>query len=274
MLLQDQTMNNNDQLVSQAFSRQSVIFDRINTENKLTGHLRDIYRKEVDARIKPGSSILELNCGTGIDSLYFAAKGHRIMATDNADGMLAQLDIKVKEQQLEGQVETLKCSFSELEQLGERKFDYICSNFGGLNCTADLSAVLAQFRNHLNDDGKVTLVVMPRVTPWELLMAFKGDFKTAFRRFKKNTPARVEDVYFSCYYYSPSYVIRALKKDFKLLSLKGIYITVPPEFYQGFVERYPRLYKVLKKIDNRISGYFPFTYCCDHYMITLQMKKA
>ncbi len=265
-------MKQNETLVSKAFSAQSGIFDRINVENKLTDHLRDIYRAEVDAQIKPGSTVLELNCGTGIDSLYFAAQGHYLLATDNAEGMLEQLRVKVLEQRVEDHIEVQRCSFSELDRLGDRKFDYIISNFGGLNCTDDLNQVLQQFRDRLNDGGKATLVIMPKVTPWELIMALKGDFKTAFRRFRKHTPARVEGVYFSCYYYNPGYVIRALHKDFRTLTVKGIYITVPPEFYQGFVERYPKLYRLLSAVDKRISNWFPFNRCCDHYMITLEKK--
>ena len=267
-------MNSNDQLVSRAFSNQSKIFDRLDRENRLTEHLRNIYRNEINAQIKPGSRILELNCGTGIDTVYFAHKGHHIHATDNAQGMLDKLSIKVKEQQLEENVTVQRCSFSALHQLGNQKFDYIISNFGGLNCTDDLAQVLRQFDNLLNDGGKATLVIMPRISPWELIMAIKGDFKTAFRRFKNQTPAHVEGVYFSVYYFNPSYVIKTLKMDFKKLTLRGIYFAVPPEFYQNFVERYPRLYKYLQKMEGILGQLFPFTYCCDHYMITLQKRSG
>jgi ubiquinone/menaquinone biosynthesis C-methylase UbiE len=265
-------MKHNEELVSAAFSAQSVIFDQLNIENKLTHHLRDIYRTEVDTQIKPGSNILELNCGTGIDSIYFAGKGHKILATDNAEGMLAQLQHKIEEQHLEEKITTQRCSFLALYELGDKRFDYIISNFGGLNCTDDLNKVLLQFNDHLNEHGKVTLVIMPKISPWELVMALKGNFKTAFRRFKKNTPAHVEGVHFSVYYYNPSYVIKTLKKDFKVLTVKGIYFAVPPEFYQNFVERYPKMYRFLKAVERRLGNWFPFTYCCDHYMITLQKK--
>ena len=265
-------MKHNEELVSAAFSAQSAIFDQINVENKLTDHLRDIYRSEIETQINPGSNILELNCGTGIDSIYFAGKGHRVLATDNAEGMLAQLNHKVQQQHLEERITTQRCSFLALDQLGDKRFDYIISNFGGLNCTDDLDKVLLQFKEHLTENGKVTLVIMPKISPWELVMALKGNFKTAFRRFRKHTPAHVEGVHFSVYYYNPSYVIRTLKKDFNVLTVKGVYFAVPPDFYQNFVERYPKMYRFLKAVENKLGNWFPFTYCCDHYMITLQKK--
>lgn len=265
-------MKHNEELVSAAFSAQSAIFDQINVENKLTDHLRDIYRSEIETQINPGGNILELNCGTGIDSIYFAGKGHRVLATDNAEGMLAQLNHKVQQQHLEERITTQRCSFLALDQLGDKRFDYIISNFGGLNCTDDLDKVLLQFKEHLTENGKVTLVIMPKISPWELIMALKGNFKTAFRRFRKHTPAHVEGVHFSVYYYNPSYVIRTLKKDFNVLTVKGVYFAVPPDFYQNFVERYPKMYRFFKAVENKLGNWFPFTYCCDHYMITLQKK--
>jgi hypothetical protein len=79
-------------------------------------------------------------------------------------------------------------------------------------------------------------------------------------------------VQFYCYYYTPAYVKRALKENFDTISLKGICVTVPPEFFHGFTERRPRTFRRLKSIDKAISGIFPFTYCCDHFLITLEKK--
>lgn len=265
-------MDSNDKRVSEAFSNQSAVFDQLDRENKLTEHLRDIYRTEIVKQAAPGAHILELNCGTGVDTMYLAGQGFRLLSTDNAPGMLAQLDHKVEARHLQDSVATMRCSFTELDRLGDQRFDYIISNFGGLNCTDDLRQVLSQFDAHLNSKGKATLVIMPKVSPWELIMALKGNFKTAFRRFRKHTPAHVEGVHFSVYYYNPSYVIRALKDHFDVLTVKGIYFAVPPEFYQRFVERYPKAYRFLKGVERRLGNWFPFTYCCDHYLITVQKK--
>lgn len=265
-------MISNEQLVSRAFSYQSALFDRLNDENKLTEHLRSIYRNEILSNVLPGMQILELNCGTGVDAVFLAEKGFDILATDNAAGMLDQLKYKIQQHHLQDRITPVLCSFNDLSGIGGIKYDYILSNFGGLNCSDDLSAVLKQFSGLLSEKGKVTLVIMPKISPWELVMALKGDFKTAFRRFRKNAMAHIEGVYFPVYYYNPSYVIKTLKKDFNVCTLKGIYFAVPPEFYKHFVERHPRAYKFLQRAESALGGHFPFTYCCDHYMITLQKK--
>lgn len=265
-------MSSNVQNVSEAFSRQSNVFDQLNTENELSGYLRNQFREEVLSHLKPGSSILELNCGTGLDAVFFAKRGHFILANDNSPGMLSKLEQKIEEDALQKQVQTLQCSFHEISKIKDRTFDHIISNFGGLNCTDDLDEVLQQFSPLLNSNGKVTLMIMPKVCPWELAMAIKGRFKVAFRRFKKKTPAHIEGVHFYCYYYNPSYVKKALMDDFETISLKGVCITVPPEFFQNFTKRFPRSFKVLSAIDRAICSFFPFTYCCDHFLITLQKR--
>lgn len=263
-------MKNNQKLVNSAFSLQSVNFDRLNDENRLTEHLRGIYREEIMKWAKPGSRILEINCGTGIDSLYFAAKGHEVLAVDASIGMIGELKEKISRSPLSGRISAQICSYESLDLLGERRFDYIISNFGGLNCTDSLGEVLQQFGKYLNKGGKITLVIMPKISPWELIMVVKGKFKTAFRRFGGRSKAQIEGVRFSVFYYNPSFVLRHLKKDYHHLTLRGIYFAVPPEFYQGFVERYEKTYHFLQKVERVFSRYFPFNRCCDHYMISFE----
>ena len=40
------------------------------------------FAEEVNGRIAPGSALLELGCGEGNDSIYFAQQGHLVTATD------------------------------------------------------------------------------------------------------------------------------------------------------------------------------------------------
>ncbi len=257
-------------IVSEAFSRQAPSFDKIDRENDIIGWMRERIRREVLQYIPAGSGMLELNCGTGIDSVYFAQKGIKVLATDNAEGMLEQLDKKIQQLSLQDVLRTQKCSFNALEQLGERKFDYIFSNFGGLNCTENLGKVLTDIDRLLNKGGYFSLVIMPTVCPWELLTFFKGYFKTAFRRFSKGANAHLEGKYFQCYYYNPSYIFNTMGARYQLVSLKGLSITVPPPFIEGFMSKHPSLFKVLERMENSLWDKRPFNHWCDHYIITMR----
>lgn len=263
-----------EQQVSDAFSRQAPSFDDIYETNTITTWMRDRARAEVLQHIQPASHILELNCGTGLDALFFVKQGHKVLATDNAPGMLSALNEKIIQRGLQDSITTQRCSFNDLENLHGQEFDYVYSNFGGLNCSDNLPKVLCDIDKLLKPGGHFTLVIMPKICPWDLFMMFKGYFKTAFRRFKRNgTPAHIEGVHFTCYYYNPSLVINTMGADYTVASLKGLAIVVPPPYIEHFREKHPNTFARLEAIENKIYSKSPYNHWCDHYAITMQKKR-
>ena len=77
---------------AEAFNKQSGIFDALYHSNKIVQYKRKRVRDHVEQYLKPNSSILELNAGTGDDAIYFAAKGHTVHATDIAVDMQEVLE--------------------------------------------------------------------------------------------------------------------------------------------------------------------------------------
>ncbi|NUM81341.1 class I SAM-dependent methyltransferase, partial [bacterium] len=202
------------QSVAAAFTRQSVHYDDYEKSNPILYWMRKQVWQHVESFLKPNSRILELNSGTGIDAVHFAQLGHHVHATDISDGMLLQLENKIRQHQLEKQITFQQCSFTALEQIPTQQFDYIFSNFGGLNCIEDLKIVTHHLPRLLKASGIVTWVILPRICPWEILMGLKGHLRLAARRFKKGgSPAHIEGVHFKCFYHSPAPVMRAMGKN-------------------------------------------------------------
>jgi ubiquinone/menaquinone biosynthesis C-methylase UbiE len=172
--------------VKEAFSRQSEIFDEYEENNQILKWMRKVTRTHISRYLRNNDRILELNAGTGLDAVYFAEKGNKIHCIDISDGMLKKLDEKIKARNLVSLISYQVLSFTELDKLGNNSFDYIFSNFGGLNCVKDLNEVFRYFGNILKPGGKVTLVIIPPICPWELALIFKGNFRTAFRRLHNN----------------------------------------------------------------------------------------
>lgn len=267
------TFTNNEANASDAFSRQSVVFDEIYSNNAIINYKRARVRDHVLQYLKPCSRILELNSGTGEDALFFAKQGHYVHATDISAGMQDVLEQKSVPYRHRISFET--CSFTQLNQLNKKgPYDHIFSNFGGLNCTGELDKVLLSFDALLKPGGKVTMVIITPFCLWETLLIFKGKFKTAFRRLfsSEGRLAHVEGAYFKCFYYSNSFIINTLQNSFKVLKLEGLCTIVPPSYIEGFAEKHPKTYKFLKNKEDKLKSTWPWKHIGDYFIISLEKK--
>ncbi len=265
----------NEQHAADAFTGQSVIFDDLYGTNTIINYKRERVRDNVLKYLKPGSSILELNSGTGEDAIFFAGKGHQVHATDISPGMQKQLMLKVQKHHLEAMVSNELCSYTDLIHLKNKEpYDLVFSNFAGLNCTDELDKVLASLSPLLKPNGLVTLVILPKFCFWETLLLFKGKFKTAFRRFfsSNGRTAHIDGNYFKCWYYNPSYITKRLKDKFGVLSIEGLCTIVPPSYLEGFAEKHPSAYNILKRWEDKLKTHWPWRVMGDYYIISLRKK--
>jgi ubiquinone/menaquinone biosynthesis C-methylase UbiE len=265
----------NEQLAEAAFSRQAALFDEQYKDNSIIQYKRERVRDHAQQWLGFNSNILELNCGTGEDATWFAKQGHTIHATDISAAMLQVLKYKISELSFEDKISTENISFTQLEDLKQKgPYDMIFSNFAGLNCTDELDKVLLSLSSFLKPGGIITLVMLPKFCLWEFLLLFKGNFKTAFRRFfsSNGVSAHIEGEYFKCWYYNPSYVILHLKKQFDLLAVEGLCTLVPPSYMEGFAEKHPRAYKFLQAKEEKWKKKSPWKNIGDYYIISLQKK--
>jgi ubiquinone/menaquinone biosynthesis C-methylase UbiE len=266
----------NEQLAAKAFSQQSAIFDAMCSQNTLIEYKRGRVRSHVQKYLRSHSSILEINCGTGEDAIWFARQGHRVHATDFSPGMLEVLTEKVLKSGVHRSIRSEQRSFTDLANLQDKgPYDMIFSNFAGLNCTAHLEKVLRSFEGLIKQGGMVTLVILPSFCLWESLLVFKGKFRTAFRRIfagKKGVNSKVEGHFFTTWYYPPSFVQRALGDEYEMVDLEGLCTIVPPSYIEHFDERHPVLSRFLKKNEERLKNKWPWKYIGDYYVITLKKK--
>lgn len=266
-----------EQRAAAAFGKQSTVFDETYKHNTIVHYKRQRVRAVLQQVLRPHSHILELNSGTGEDAIWLAQQGHRVHATDVSAGMQQVLQQKVAAAGLTASISKELCSFTQLEHLQHQgPYDCIFSNFAGLNCTGELHKVLARFDALLTPGGVAVLVVLPSFCLWELLLLFKGKFKTAFRRLwsKKGVPAHLEGHHFTCWYYNPSYIQKALGAGFTTQVLEGLCTIVPPSYIEHFAERWPRLYPWLCRKEDQWKSSWPWQYWGDYYIIVLEKKQS
>jgi ubiquinone/menaquinone biosynthesis C-methylase UbiE len=257
--------------VNLAFSKQSSHYDELDNANPILQKMRSQVYEHVSKFIQPQSSILELNAGTGIDALYFARSGYAVLATDLADGMITQIERKIEKHKIQNKLTCRQLSYDQLDLLQGQKFDYVFSNFGGLNCIEDLSKVTRHLPPLLNPGAYITWVIMPPICPWDLMGLMKGNSATALRRLRKNgTLSHLEGEYFKTYYHSLSAVCAAFGKHFKLIKKEGLAALTPPPHRAGFPSTHRKLYALLEKADHLVRRSFPFDRWADHIIVTLK----
>lgn len=264
-----------EQAAAEAFSRQSEVFDKIYAPNAIIQYKRERVRGLINRYLAMTSNILELNAGTGEDTVYFAQHGHTVHATDISAGMLSQLTQKVKANMVQDKVTTEQCSFTSLNSLKNKgPYDLIFSNFAGLNCTNRLNDVLCSFNDLLTENGLIVLVMLPPFCLWETSLALKGNFSAAFRRWgsKNGAKAHIEGVHFRCWYYKPQFIIDSLKGCFDVLSVEGLCSLVPPSYFEHFPKKRPFLFKFLQGMENKLKEKWPWNIIGDYYIIALRKR--
>lgn len=256
--------------MNRAFTRQSTRYDEEDRANPVLQDMRHQVYEHLDQFLKPGSHVLELNAGTGIDALHLTSLGHRVHAIDISDGMIREIEKKIATHQRSGMLTCQQLSYDQLNQV-EGEFDYVFSNFGGLNCIRNLAEVTRHLPTLLKKGAYVTWVIMPPVCVWELLWIFKGHPRQAFRRFgSEGVLAHLEGEFFRTYYHSLSDIRTAFGPSFEFIKTEGLAALSPQPHRGDFPRLHPRLYATLRKTDALLRNNFPFNRWADHIIVTFQ----
>jgi ubiquinone/menaquinone biosynthesis C-methylase UbiE len=260
--------------INRGFSAKALVYDDYGADHPVILWARAQVRGHLMALVPPRADVLELAAGTGADAAFLAERGYRVHATDLADGMVAEIRRKIDARGLADRLTAQQVSFTELDRVDGGPYDLIFSNFGGLNCVPDLTAMTRGLTRLLKPAGFVTLVVMPPICPWELAQAFRGDFKTALRRLHPGgVVARVASAYFKTYYYRPGQLLRALGPGYRRVALRGLSLLSPPSYLEKFSRRYPSLFRGLTQLDERFGGWPVLNSMGDFVMLTVQSRR-
>ncbi|HYR83027.1 MAG TPA: class I SAM-dependent methyltransferase [Terriglobia bacterium] len=124
--------------------------------------VRGAFRHIVEDNVAPGNLILDFGCGTGTDSLWYAQHGYRVLAYDNAPGMMTELERKCAQEIASGQVVPLYADYDHFRQVLQREArpHAIVSNFAALNHLRELRPLFSVFAAHLEPRGQVIANVL------------------------------------------------------------------------------------------------------------------
>ena len=262
-------MDNHFHNVANAFSRKAAVYDAFGENHEQLTRMRRKVYDHISQLHAPGSYLLELNAGTGLDAAQLVQRGFKVHATDLSPGMIAAIEQKIAQHNLENQLTAQQCSFTNLHQVEKGPFDGIYSNFGGLNCIGDLTAVTRHLPRLLKPGGVVTWVIMPPICPWEWALIVK-DVRVATRRLRPGgITANVEGVPFKTSYFSVKQVRRAFGPRFQQIRLESLALLTPTADNKTFAVQRPRLYRQLVCWEDRLSHRRPWNHWGDFFIISM-----
>jgi ubiquinone/menaquinone biosynthesis C-methylase UbiE len=256
--------------VLESFDNIADIFDE-EFENAITRHLRRQIYDTIGSLVPAGGSILDINCGTGIDAIALAQRGYNVCGVDLAPKMVDRA--RRKGIQAGVAARFIDSSFERLEGI-DSSFDLALSNFGGLNCVERLDKAAEQAAGRIKPGGYLVCVVMPRLCLWETLVGLSHlDSNSAFRRLKKNVAATgFRGKTFSVHYHSPRTFGKSFGPWFDVRDIRGLNILSPPPHAVRFADRHPGLSSFLETLDGAIAGLPGCRSIGDHYLMTLRRR--
>ena len=263
-----------------AFDHIATIYDQQFSYSEIGKLQRKEVWKYLEAMLTTSDplNILELNCGTGVDAIYMAKKGHKVLATDISGEMVKATLRKVVHHGLKDRVSALQLGFDELDEwfVGQ-KFDLVVSNFGGLNCIdgTALQRLAYDITGILKPGGRFVTIVMPEKCMMETLYFMsRFKFSDAFRRSSNDAlMADLSGTGVATWYHSPKKMRQLFSGAFNHVDTKPIGFMLPPSYTEAFFSRHMGLLKALDRTEQLFNGISALAPISDHYLIDLELKR-
>lgn len=251
-------------------------YDAHFTRRLLGCWLREAVHRHLTDLVQPGDRVLEMGCGTGEDALWLARRGAEVVATDASAAMLDVAHRKAAAAGMADQIRFVQVDLAEQGGAGSGLYDLVLANFGVLNCLADRRTLAARLARWVRPGGRLALVVMSPICPWEIAWyAAHGQIRPALRRFRSGAEARLgDDATVRVWYPSPRRLRAEFLPAFQCVRTAGIGVFLPPSYLSHLVERWPRVFARLAAWERHLSDRFPWTWLADHYLMIFERRQG
>jgi SAM-dependent methyltransferase len=258
---------------SRAFDSVAADYDGPRGNNALIRRMRRALWRAVRDELPPGSRLLDLGCGTGLDAVAFARRGYRVTATDWSPRMVERTRVRAERSAAACRVDARHIGIHQLDRLpGE--FDGIYSNLGPMNCVPDLRAAAAECARLLRPGGKLVCSVIGRICPWEIgHYALRGRFRRATVRAARGvTPVGMNRHTIWTRYYLPREFYRPFAEQFSLCGYRALGLFMPPPYLVDFHRRHRRWCRWLGRLDDRFGAAPLLRGMGDHFLIVMSAR--
>jgi SAM-dependent methyltransferase len=258
-----------------AFDSVAADYDGPRGNNALIQEMRREMWRWLDATFPRESHLLDLGCGTGLDAVRMAQRGHTLLATDWSPRMVARTHERATCAQLSDKVRTAAIGAHELTRIaGSAMFDGAYSNLGALNCLPDLTSVSRECSRLLSAGGRLVFTVIGRWCPWEIAhYAARADWTRIRVRFaRRMMPVRMNGHTVWTRYWTPGEFHRAFAREFALVNCRAVCLFAPPPYMRRFRDRHAASFERLWRWDRRVGGWPLLRNFGDHFLIVMAKR--
>jgi ubiquinone/menaquinone biosynthesis C-methylase UbiE len=229
--------------------------------------------------IRPGFRVLEIGCGTGVDTEFLARLGARVVACDPSDEMLSRTKRRLAVAGLGDRAGILSCGLQDLPQFLDaldhaEGFDAIVSNFGALNCVASLHPLGAIGCRHLRAGGAIAIGLIGRTCLWETLyFTARRDPARARRRHVTNAAVPVAGIDVPTFYHRTRDLAASLGEGFTCEAVIGVGVMVPPPYLEPRWQQVPPTLRRAAAGIDRVTGSWPLVNQLGDHTLTRWLKR-
>ena len=258
---------------ARAFDGVAGDYHRTNSENPILRHMRQRSLSMLQRCVPAGADLIDLGCGPGTDHAAMVAAGYCVTGIDASSAMVHEA--RARAARLDGphRPVVLCRSIEQLAKFPQASFDAAFSNFGPLNCVADMASAAEQLHDVLRPGGQLVASVIGRVCPWEIaLYVARGQWVRALTRLRRGpvgVPLDGGTVWM--HYVSPGEFTRVFERaGFAVRALEGLGVVAPPPYLEAFAARHPSLVSRLLAVDDTVGAWPLLRAMGDHFLVVLQ----
>ncbi len=269
----------NDELIRELeFDFQASKYTETILNNEISRWQRGVTVSSLLRIFASGETVLEIGCGTGVETLELSKRGINVVAVDISSSMLEHLHRLAAELGVKG-VKTRRLSSSEIADLKSDKyafpvggFDGAFSHFGAMNLESNPEEFSENLATILKPGALVSFALWNRYCLSELpLRALKLEMSQVAQRFGGLVRAGEHTKYsLDTLTYTPREFASHFSRFFDLVSYYALpALLIPPSEYA------PRLGGLLKlaRIDQYLGHLPVLRDLGDNFVMTLKLRK-
>lgn len=262
-----------DAWIEAEFDNIAEEYDHHILSNPVNRLLRDRSLEWLRVVFAEARALLEVGCGTGIETLSLLEEGHEVTAVDVSEKMLEVVRRKSRDAGISERLRCVHLRARDIGQLakevGDSAFEGAYSTYGALNCEPDLRPVAEGLGRLLSRRRPFVAGVYNRWCLFEAMSyALSLRWNRAVGRWHNPVPVGTSRFCVDVFAFSAPEFRRLFAPEFSVVHVEGVPVVVPPSDLSPYLRKLPGHFETWAQWDRLLGRRSPLKYLGDHFLMT------